>query len=129
MQIQRVALVLVTALLLLTQWACSSVAADRPVTHVVIVWLNDEFNTPEGVADTIQRQEVLRGIPGLLSLTVGTMIPSERPIVDSSYQFASVFRFESVRAMEAYLSHPVHVEFVETVGKPRSERTLVYDFH
>ena len=128
MQKQRAGLILILVSMLLPQWGCSSMAAERPVTHVVVVWLNDEYNTPEGIDDTIARQEVLREIPGLLSLTVGKMIPSERPIVDSSYQFASVFQFESAEAMHTYLSHPIHVEFVDTVGKPRSARTLVYDF-
>ena len=128
MYLRRIALLLIACAALPLYSGCSSVAAERPVTHVVVVWLNDEFNTPEGIDDTIERQEVLREIPGLISLTVGKMIPSERPIVDSSYQFASVFRFESVAAMRAYLSHPVHVEFIDTVAKPRASRTLVYDF-
>lgn len=43
----------------------------------------------------IKGHNMLRTIPGLVSLNVGRVIPSERPIVDSGYDIATVFQFKT----------------------------------
>lgn len=98
------------------------------VNHVVVVWLKPEFRDEAEIDRLIKGHDMLRTIPGLVSLHVGRVIPSDRPIVDSSYDIASVFQFESAEAMRAYLSHPTHVEFLATYTAGKVARILVYDF-
>ena len=71
---------------------------------------------------------MLKSIPGVVSLRAGTAIASERPIVDSSFDVALVISFTDRSALNSYLSHPLHVELVETTLKPLVARILVYDF-
>ncbi|MEZ5500692.1 MAG: Dabb family protein [Steroidobacteraceae bacterium] len=101
---------------------------QKTVNHVVVVWLNDEFRNDAGVARLVAAHEVLREIPGLVSLSVGRVLPSDRAIVDSSFDVASHFTFCSTAAMNAYLQHPVHQQFLreQTVG--RVKKVVVYDF-
>jgi hypothetical protein len=100
---------------------------SQPVEHVVIVWLKEPGNSAARNR-IIEASQVLTEIPGVLSLRAGTVIASERPIVDSSFDVALVISFTDRAALAAYLGHPLHVELVETVLKPLVARIQVYDF-
>jgi hypothetical protein len=102
--------------------------APQLVNHVVVIWMKPEFRNEAEINRLIAGHDMLRSIPGLVSLNVGRVIPSDRPIVDSSYDIASVFQFKSVEAMRTYLSHPTHVEFLQTYPAGKVERIQVYDF-
>ena len=102
--------------------------APALVNHVVVVWVKDQYRNERGIEELLDAQESLRQIPGLVSLTVGRVIPSDRGVVDSSYDFASIFQFASVEAMQTYLSHPTHIAFLENYARPRTRKTVVYDF-
>lgn len=97
------------------------------VTHAVFLWLKE----PGSAA---QRQRVLeagnslKSIPGLLSLEQGVCIPSQRPIVDSTYDVGFVMTFPDQAALDAYLVHPQHVKAATEVLKPLAKRLQVYDF-
>jgi hypothetical protein len=71
---------------------------------------------------------VLRDIPGVTGLRMGEMIPSDRAIVDSTFDVALIVSFADSAALESYLTHPVHVELVEKTLKPLVEKIRVYDF-
>jgi hypothetical protein len=62
-------------------------------------------------------------------LSVGPAVPSERPIVDDSFDVGLVMRFNSKADMDAYEKHPVHVNAVKEVQTlmPLAKRLLVYD--
>lgn len=100
---------------------------SQPLEHVVIIWLKEAGN-PAIQNRIIAASQVLRSIPGVLSLRAGTAIASERPIVDSSFDVALVIRFTDQAALDNYLSHPLHLQLVEATLKPLVERILVYDF-
>lgn len=97
------------------------------LSHVVIFW------TKPGVPDAVSRlvegiEQYLRPIPGVISLHHGKMVPSDRPVVDSSYQIGMLVQVPDKAAEEAYQKHPLHVEFVEKVFRVVCERVQVYDF-
>lgn len=115
-----------TGLLLLVA-ACAPVDVKAPVNHVVLVWLK-AGTAPEVVAKIIEGSRELKAIPGIRDLQVGKAIPSERPIVDDSFSFGILMRFDSVAEMNAYLTDPRHVRFVDTRVKPYLEKLVVYDF-
>jgi hypothetical protein len=96
-------------------------------SHVVIFWTKPEL--PNAADDLIAGAEkLLRPIPFAKSFHVGRMVPTERPVVDQSYQVALNLTFEDKAAEAAYQVHPLHIEFVEKVFKPNCLRATVYDF-
>jgi hypothetical protein len=113
--------------LLLVVAACAPVGVKAPVNHVVLVWLQAD-TAPEVREQIIEGSKALRSIPGIRDLQVGTAIPSERPIVDDSFSIGLYMRFDSVEGMNAYLTDPRHVQFVDTWVKPHLEKLVVYDF-
>ena len=56
------------------------------------------------------------------------MAPSQRPVVDQSYQVALTISFPDKKAQDDYQVHPLHVEFIESVFKKVCQRVTVYDF-
>jgi hypothetical protein len=120
----RAILTLLVAVLLS---ACNT-APPRPATinHVVLAWFKDTVSAAE-IAEIRARSLELRGIPGLETIQAGSAVPSERPIVDDSFDLGLVMGFESVQAMQVYLTHPSHLAFVERYLKGKVERLLVYD--
>lgn len=128
MNTQRICLILIPVLLT----ACRSLPVpaggdSQPVEHIVIVWLKESGNH-DIQQRVIAKSQVLTSIPGVLSLKSGTAIPSERPIVDSSFDLALIITFTDTAAMESYLTHPVHLQLLEETLKPLVERIQVYDF-
>jgi hypothetical protein len=96
-------------------------------SHVVIFWTRPEI--PDSADQLIAgAKRYLRPIEGVLSFHVGRMSPSERGVVDQSYQVALNLIFPSKDAEKAYQVHPLHVEFVEKVFKPCCQKAVVYDF-
>ncbi len=132
MQVSRSGWQLVRSLLLPALLACIHCTAqardgDGPVEHVVIVWLQDPGNAQQQ-AHIIEESQVLTTIPGVLSLKSGSVLKSERAIVDSSFDVALVVSFANQAALDNYLVHPNHVTLVEKTLKPLVARIQVYDF-
>ena len=97
------------------------------VEHVVVVWLT----TPGDQAaqeKIITASQVLKSIPGVVSLKAGTMIPSDRSIVDSSFDVMLSVTLTDIQAMQHYLTHPIHVQLVEATLKPLVDKIRVYDY-
>jgi hypothetical protein len=99
----------------------------QPIEHIVIVWLKDAGNS-EQRRRIIAESEVLRQIPGVIGLRAGEMVPGERAIVDSTFDVALIVSFTDPGALQAYLTHPLHVQLVEETLKPLVDRIRVYDF-
>ena len=96
-------------------------------SHVVIFWTKPGVNgaTEELLAGA---EKYLKPIPGVLHFHVGRMVPSERPVVDQTYQVALNVVFPDKRTQDEYQVHPLHLEFVEKIFKRVCERVVVYDF-
>ena len=119
------------ALLLLALLGClnspaQAQDADGPLEHIVIIWLNDTGNAQQQTR-IIEASQVLTGIPGVLSLKSGSVVKSERAIVDSSFDVALIVSFPNQAALDHYLVHPTHVKLVEETLKPLVSRIQVYD--
>lgn len=101
---------------------------EKPgVVHVVVGWLKEPGNT-EHRERLIEVTRQLKEIPGVLDLKVGRVIPSDRPVVDSSYDIAIYLRFASVEDLQAYLVHPTHQRALKESYGPLMDRYRVYDF-
>ena len=122
---------LLMLLILCSASSCSSMhrPAYRPgsVVHVVICWMKDR-NDEAGRQQLLAAADALREIPGVSSVTAGKMLPSSRPIVDSSYDVAYVISFPSQEAMSQYVQKPEHVRLKKEVLDRYVAKYLVYDF-
>ncbi|MES2440378.1 MAG: Dabb family protein [Verrucomicrobiota bacterium] len=109
--------------------SCASIAPPAPqgsVDHVVLLWLKRPGNTTDRQT-VLAASDELRMIPGLRFLDAGTPLASDRPIVDDSFDIGLTMRFDSVDALRAYETHPLHVKKVTDVLKPLSRKIQVYD--
>ncbi|ROS01378.1 stress responsive alpha/beta barrel protein [Sinobacterium caligoides] len=98
----------------------------KPVQHIVLLWLKDAGN-PSGVAQVIAASHKLADIPGVDDLTVGPALPSERQLVDDSFDVAITMHFASPRAMDHYLASEPHRQIVAAEIKPLLSKIVVYD--
>src|SRR5437016_11416921 len=96
-------------------------------SHIVIFWTDP--NNPKAADELIAgANKYLKPIPGALHFHVGKMAPSQRPVVDQSYQVALTISFPDKKAQDDYQAHPLHVEFIESVFKKVCQRVTVYEF-
>jgi Stress responsive A/B Barrel Domain len=96
-------------------------------SHVVIFWTDlDNPNAPDELLAGMEKY--LRPIPGVLQFHAGKMARSHRPVVDQTYQVALTITFPDKKTQDDYQSHPLHLEFVDTVFKKTCKKVVVYDF-
>lgn len=108
----------------------SCAPATRPggqVTHVVVCWLKQPGDHTAR-RQLIQESRSFEAIPGVVSVWAGSVLPSTRPAVDSSFDVAVVMRFADERALNAYEHDPRHLAAVQRTLKPLVARYIVYDF-
>jgi hypothetical protein len=67
-------------------------------------------------------------IPGVKRVRAGTVLPSARPIVDSTFDVAVVITFSDRKALSRYLKHPRHKQAVRLHLRPLTRKVVVYDF-
>ncbi len=102
-------------------------AAPGTVDHVVLFWQKKPGDAADRqkLIDAIER---LRVIEGILWLDYGTAVPSERPVVDDSFDIALSIRFRDVKALHAYEADARHMKEVNEVLLPLTKKVKVYDF-
>ena len=113
----------------LTFTACSTayVQKPQPVNHVVLLWFSEAAGE-DYFEEVRSKAEHLKNIPGIQALIIGLAITSDRPIVDDSFHLGLLFQFDSKEAMNRYLNHPAHEQFVEHYIKGKINKLIVYDF-
>ncbi len=126
----KVSLILVKIVLLsLLIGKVNFVAAEenKRVTHVVMVWLNEPGNEKQRTA-FIKASKELNDLPGIVNRHVGVVVPSDRKIVDDTFDVAVSVTLESQAALQAYLSDPKHKKVLHDKIKPLINRIVAYDF-
>jgi hypothetical protein len=124
--LQRCLLTLIVGVLCTFQIQTSTAASNETIEHIVIIWLKQPGNIH--AQDTvIKASQALKSIPGVISLRSGKSVPSQRKIVDSSYDVALIISLTNKVALDAYLVHPVHRKLLEEIMKPLVDRIRVYD--
>ena len=105
----------------------SSLKSRVMFSHIVIFWTDP--TDPNAANELIAGAEkYLRPIPGVEHFHIGKMAPSHRPVVDQTYQVALNITFADKKSQDKYQDHPLHLEFVEKILKPRRKKVVVYDF-
>ncbi len=116
---------LVLMLLMLSPLALAD--KDQRVSHVVIVWLKQPGN--EAMRQQfIQASQQLNDFPGVISRHVGVVSPSDRSIVDDTFDVAVTVTLKNRAALKAYLNDPKHKKILHDKIKPLVNRTVIYDF-
>ena len=101
------------------------------VRHVILFWLKEPDN-PEHVQQAIDGLKLLREIPGVVSMELGTPLPNERnpsdlTFVDSSFHISMVMLLESEQAFAGYVKHPIHDVTVRNRLTPLVAGLKTYD--
>jgi hypothetical protein len=96
-------------------------------SHIVIFW-TDPANPKAADELLAGLEKYVRPIPGALHFHAGKMAASQRPVVDQTYQVALNLVFPDKKTQDDYQSHPLHVEFLNTVFKKTCKKAVVYDF-
>ena len=100
---------------------------NKTISHIVIFWLKKEITNTQRNS-IIEAAKTLETIPGIVTFQYGKMIPSDRKIVDSTYDFALNITFQSEKDLNIYLEHKTHTSYVNSYIKPNIEKIQVYDF-
>lgn len=95
------------------------------LVHSVFFWLKPNIPA-EKVKAFREGLESLRAIETAHALYVGTAVPSDRPVVDSSYSFGLTVIFNNAVGLETYQVHPLHKEFLQKFSS-FWDKVLVYD--
>ena len=95
----------------------------RQVVHVVVCWLKD----PGGERELINVSREFRTLPGVIRVQTGRPIPSDRPVVDDSFDVAIVMTFRDEAALRAYEASDQHQRAVRETLQPLVKRFVVYD--
>lgn len=116
------------ALGLLTSPAYAETVAPRArVSHVVVVWLKHHGSASER-RKLVEASKSLKAIPGVVDVTVGPVIVSQRPGVDVSFDVALVMEFADKKSLVAYTKNPIHLKAVKEVLAPLASKYVFYDF-
>lgn len=69
----------------------------------------------------------MQSIPGVLDVTAGPSLASDRAVVDDTFDVGIVMTFRDAEALRSYLAHPQHVQQARDVLRPLCDRVIVYD--
>lgn len=94
--------------------------------HTVFFWFKAEA-APDTAARLLDfyRTEV-PGLPGVLAVYPGVPEPSDRPVVDSSFQLGVSTVFADAAAERVWQDHPVHRRMIAAF-EPWIAKVAVYD--
>ncbi|MCW0219593.1 MAG: Dabb family protein [Prosthecobacter sp.] len=101
--------------------------AQGKVEHVVLIWLKKPGNAADRATVVATAKKLQAGIPQIQHMSVGQPLPSERSVVDDSFDVGMTLRFANPADLSAYEKHPVHVKAVADTLKPLAAKLLVYD--
>ena len=100
---------------------------SKPITHVIIIWLKEPGNEQHR-EKLVKASKLLDNLPGIIHRHVGVVRPSDRKIVDDSFDIAISVTLESEKALTAYLKSPKHTQILHDHIKPLVDKTVAYDF-
>lgn len=100
---------------------------DKALHHVVLCWLKESGNL-EARERIVEITKSFRDIPGVLEARAGQVIPSDRSIVDDSFDVGILVVVADSKSLTEYLEHPIHQKAKNEVLVPLVSKILVYDF-
>jgi len=102
-------------------------ASAGNVYHVVVFWLKDPGNAEHREA-LINTTHSFSAIPGIIAVSAGTPLASDRAVVDDSFDVAITITLKDETALQTYQEHPIHVKAKEEKLKKLVKKFIVYDY-
>jgi hypothetical protein len=135
-QRRQAPLFIVMAATLITCLAATSVSATPPATdttltpreaaastrtqgivhHLVLARLNAGVDAARAQRVRAASIDLLKGIPGVLSVTAGVKLREERPVHLRDYDIVIHVRLDSASSLDTYAGHPLHKTFLAQHG-------------
>ncbi len=97
-----------------------------PYVHSVYVWLADPRDETERKAFLLAMKKFIHNLPYAELVTFGEVVPSEREVVDSSYDYSFIVSFNSEEDMRRYETDPAHKAFLAET-KELIDHIVIYD--
>lgn len=116
---------LIVLLVLIPAGQCVAGETDQ-VSHIVLVWLKEPGNM-EMRKQFVAASRSLNDLPGIVNRHVGVVLPSNRKIVDDSFDVAVTVTLKDKNALQAYLEHPRHQQVLKEKLKPLVGKIIAYD--
>ncbi len=89
--------------------------SDQKFIHSVYFWLKRDL-TPEQLHTFEKGLESLTTIEHVKLGFIGVPAPTDRPIIDRTYDNSLILVFENKDEHDLYQDHPVHEDFRQTCG-------------
>jgi len=114
-------------------WAVESTrGTETPVKSALmhVVLFNLKGDAPPQAADDLIRDahQMLAKVPVVTAVHAGRRAPGDRDVHVKDFDVALSLRLKRAGDVQAYLDHPLHVEFAQKHG-PDVERIRVVDFY
>ena len=116
---------LIVLLVMISAGQCVA-GEENQVSHIVLVWLKQPGNT-EMRKQFVAASRSLNNLPGIVNRHVGVVLPSNRKIVDDSFDVAVTVTLKDKNALKAYLEHPRHKQVLKEKLKPLVGKIVAYD--
>ncbi|MFZ4928657.1 Dabb family protein [Chryseobacterium sp. Mn2064] len=95
------------------------------LNHHVLFWLKED-NTQDQKAAFRKGLESLKDIETIRHFHVGTPVPTDRDVVDSSYTFSLNVVFDDIDGLDSYQIHPLHLAFLDQF-RILFDEVVIYD--
>jgi hypothetical protein len=115
--------------LLLLAFLLAGCAAPQSgsVEHAVFVWLKRPNNAHDRAA-LVEATKDLQKSTGLIrTVRHGTAVPSDRPVVDDTFDLALLMRFDDRRDLAAFETHPAHLQAKKEILQPLARKIRIHD--
>jgi hypothetical protein len=93
--------------------------------HHVYFWLKNP-GSKEDKARLLKGLQSLQKIDAIKMSHVGVPADTNRPVIDTTYQFSLLLIFNSRKEQDTYQNHPVHLKFVDDCSNLWT-KVIVYD--
>jgi D-alanyl-D-alanine dipeptidase len=97
------------------------------IEHVVYIWLKRPGNAGDRAALVRATAEMQRNTGLITSFRHGKPVPSDRPVVDDTFDLALFMRFASRRELRAFEKHPAHQQAKKEILQPLARKVLIHD--
>ena len=121
---------LIILALVLAASSCTNVTVhdtDMSLAHVVLVWLKNP-GSEQDRQRIIDASKQLANIDGVVRVKAGQTIPSDRDVVDDSFDVGLYVELESTQALSNYAVDPLHIKVLREEIAPVTDHYVVYDF-
>jgi D-alanyl-D-alanine dipeptidase len=97
------------------------------IQHVVLLWLQRPGNAQDRHAIIRATKEMQTSTGLIRSFRSGRPVPSQRPVVDDTFDLALVMEFDNRHALAAFENHPVHLAAKKKFLQPLARKVRIYD--